>query len=363
MILQINHQTIDLQKILEPETTIPILEANEQTALQFCIDWLKGKEEFTLKTSGSTGTPKNISLKRQNMQWSAKATIKALQLQNVKKALICLPTQYIAGTMMLVRALEHHWDIYLTTPKANPLEQLPQNYQPDFTALVPTQLTNILQNTHTQHIAQKMQSILIGGAAIEETLIEQCQSIKTPIYSSYGMTETISHIALRRINGAEKTNYYITLPQVDIDQDERQCLKIKAQVTDNEWITTNDIVEVLPQKQGFRLLGRADNIINTGGIKIQPETIEKKIAHFLPPDTPFFITAIADSYWGNKVVLLIQSSQTIDLNTIKEKLKPILLPHEMPKEIHLFSPFLYTETGKIQRKTTTEAFLKTTKKC
>ena len=211
--LHINHKEIPFKEIQNqiPETTF------EKNIFNFCVDWLTGKEYFEIYTSGSTGKPKLIKIYRQQMQLSAQMTGEFLKLKKGDKALVCLNTEYIAGKMMLVRGLEIGMNLHIIEPSTNPFLNLPITTQIDFIALVPMQLQGILKSEPTRlPILQKMRAIIVGGAAVGQELERDLQLIKAPIYSTYGMTETITHIALKRLNGTKKNQYYKTLPKVSI---------------------------------------------------------------------------------------------------------------------------------------------------
>ncbi|MCS6821128.1 MAG: AMP-binding protein [Microscillaceae bacterium] len=338
--------------------------------LQFCKQWLTGQETFTLQTSGSTGKPKTIHLTRQQMQASAKLTQTALGLQQGMKCLVCLHTHYIAGMMMLVRALEIGMDIYFVPPSANPLEVLhkTQITHLDFASFVPLQLQTILQPSpqgqYYVNLLNQMQVILVGGAAVSAKLTQALQNLQVPVYQSYSMTETVSHIALQLLNTPQKQPYFQTLPNINIAQDERNCLIIEGEVTNYQKIITNDIVQLL-DKDKFIFLGRADNIVNSGGIKIQLETIEQTIEQIwqhLNYENRFFAFPLPDELLGQRIVLFVESTplQTIDYEQIK-KLFPTYFAQKyaIPKQIFVLERFIETPTQKIDKKRTVETYLQT----
>ena len=194
--------------------------------------------------------------------------------------LLNLSAKHIAGKMMLARAMEIGMEITFTPPSANPLEDINRGF--DFYAFVPLQLQNILKLTPEKvDSLNQAKAIIVGGAKISLELAQQIEKITAPVYATYGMTETVSHIAIQRINGENKDSYFHTLPTITTELDQRACLKIKAPVTNHEWLQTNDIARLHPN--GFELLGRIDNVINTGGLKVQAEKVENKVeAFFLP---------------------------------------------------------------------------------
>lgn len=289
------------------------------------------------------------------MSASARLTGQTLSLKPGDAALVCLNIHYIAGVMMLVRGLELNLPMTIVEPSANPLV----NFQPGhdlfaFTALVPLQLQTILEQTPEKlPVMNQMKAILVGGAATSPALEEALQLIQTPVYATYGMTETVSHVALRRLNGPQATDYFTALPEVTLGIDERGCLHITAAASNFQRIQTNDVVE-MPDAQHFRLLGRADSIINSGGIKIQPEPIERALQELLAQwnQSPrLFVAGLPDERLGQRVTAFIeQVSLTADQQLfLKESLAQQLGPYAAPKQFITVSTFRETPTGKIDR--------------
>ena len=324
----------------------------EQKALDFCQKWLAGQQEFILKTSGSTGEPKPIILTRNQMIASAKLTGKTFGLEEGDKALVCLNVEYIAGIMMLVRGMELGLKLTIVEPSGNPF-QLTNNQVFNFYAFVPLQIQTLLKNEKNRKILNVAKAIIIGGAAVNEVLENEIQNLEVPVYSTYGMTETVSHIAIRRMNGSNKSNNFQVLEGVKIGLDERNCLNIVAEASNNELIQTNDIVEILNENE-FKLIGRFDNIINSGGVKIQLEKVEKLIENEIKILTPnrFFAYGIPDEKLGQKLVLIVEGEEV--KSEIKElffkNIQAILSKYEVPKEIYFVKKFIETQTGKIDRK-------------
>lgn len=330
--------------------------------LKFCKQWLLGQTEFILHTSGSTGTPKPISIYRQQMEASARMTAQKLQLFENTKALVCLNADFIAGKMMLVRGMLHNWEIFIIEPNSlpfNALEIIFGNQAIDFVALVPLQLQQTLQQT-PEKIAtiNQLKAIILGGAAVSKSLAEDIQKYVTvPTYSTYGMTETVSHIALKKLN---QEAIFELLPNIEIATDNRNCLKIKGLVTNHEWLQTNDVVELhYNQSQiiGFQWIGRADNIINSGGIKIQLEKIEKEVEEIFMAEKinhRFFATGILDDLLGEKLVLVIEDAtwQMTKQTTFLANLKTKLSSYEVPKNLFFVEKFAETPTLKIDKNKT-----------
>ncbi|QKX06816.1 AMP-binding protein [Aquimarina sp. TRL1] len=320
-------------------------EVYEQEVGKFLLEWLDSNEYIIVYTSGSTGTPKAIKVFKLHMIQSALATGKFFKVGEGTTALLCLSATYIAGKMMLVRAMVLGWKLDIVPPKTNPLDTVYKQY--DFCAMVPLQLDNSLNRLHL------VKKLIVGGGAISENLKELIQGVKTKIYETYGMTETVSHIAARRVNPKKKKDvarFFKALPGITLGIDDRNCLTIKAPRLSNEAvIITNDVIELNSYKK-FIWKGRYDNVINSGGIKLYPEEIETKLQLLITKR--FFVSSVPDDALGDKVVLVVE--QTYD-ETIEEFLKEaianlkILSKYEVPKEIYFVTTFEETPTGKVQR--------------
>ncbi len=321
------------------------------TPSTFINAWQADKQKFTINTSGSTGTPKSITITRKQMLASIENTKKAFGLLKGDAALICINTAYIGGLMMLARSLEIGMEMTILEPAANPFTGISTKKHFDFIALVPLQLEAILNSSHA-HRLNSCKAIIIGGAAVNVHLLEKLQQATSPIYATYGMTETVSHIALKRLNGEKKADVFTAFDNVMLSQDDRGCLVIQGAITNHEKIITNDKVELLNGKQ-FNLLGRIDHVINSGGVKIQIEQLESKLANILKGNNfshPFFITSKLDEKLGEKVVLCLESENVLDTDKILSFLKLSLDKFEVPKEIIILSQFERTETGKVRRR-------------
>jgi O-succinylbenzoic acid--CoA ligase len=301
----------------------------------FLAEWFSDTKMLTVNTSGSTGKPKPINIQKRFMINSALATGSFFNLPKKTTALLCLPTNYIAGKMMLVRSMVLGWNLDVVEASSRPLKN-DKSY--NFVAMVPMQVQKSILDLH------KAKIILIGGGEIPQKLIETFSNIKSKIFQSYGMTETVTHIAVREIH-PNFSEFYTTLPQVKITTDNRNCLVINAPKVASVKIVTNDLVQVKNENQ-FKWLGRVDNTINSGGIKLIPEQIEGKLQKIIV--SPFFIHKKQDDLLGEKVVLIIQGEK--DKNLIK-RIKSIsdLNQYEKPKEIYFLDEFIYTKTDKINR--------------
>lgn len=326
----------------------------EREAVAFCREWLEGQPAFQLQTSGSTGTPKPIVLTRYQMETSARLTGDTFGLEPGDKALCCLNIRYIGGRMMLVRTLELDLDTWLVEPAAEPLRGL-EEIPFAFAAFVPLQLQTLLAHTDRYLSAlNRMKAIIVGGAAVSGALLEQLQVIQAPVYSTYGMTETVSHIAIQRLNGPDADGLFHALKGVDLSLDGRQCLAITAAASNHERIQTNDVAELFPDGS-FRLLGRFDNIINSGGIKIQLEKTEQlaetRLARFFP-DSRFFAWGFPDERLGQKLGLVVETTQIPDAEEILTELRGLFPPYQHPQLIRSISAFSETPSGKIDKRQT-----------
>jgi O-succinylbenzoic acid--CoA ligase len=305
----------------------------EKNIGKFLFEWLNNESFVFVQTSGSTGKPKKIVLQKTAMMASAKATGSFFNLQPKSTALLCLSADYIAGKMMLVRAITLGLHLDAVEPNSNPLE----NKKYDFVAMVPMQVANSLEQLHL------VETLLIGGTKVSYQLAESILKTNCKAFESYGMTETISHIAIKQI-GAKP---FTILPNVSISVDERNCLVIEALELSPNKISTNDIVEILNETQ-FILKGRIDNVINSGGVKIFPEEVEEKLAKYI--STPFFVASLPDEKFGEKLVLVLEGKSFEIENAIFSELSKF----QIPKEIVFVDKFVETETNKINRRKTLE---------
>jgi O-succinylbenzoic acid--CoA ligase len=326
----------------------------ETSTFEFIARWMSGEEVFKLTTSGSTGTPKEISVTRKQMVTSSQLTCTALSLHSDLNALVCLDTKFIAGKMMLVRCLETGMRIFAIDPCSNPLMRLPIDETMHFTAMVPLQVKTIIESSHP-HIFDQLSICIAGGANVSDELRSKLQKFTVNVYATYGMTETLSHVALQSLNGDSQSDFFQALPQIRLGVDDRQCLVINAPHFDQE-IVTNDIVD-LKNDHEFRWLGRYDNVINSGGLKISPEHVEQKIGKIftrLRIPNPFFVFALPDERLGQKAVLVVEEP-TLTLATIDSIYDSMLLtfsPYEIPRQIFQSDHFLYTPTSKVKRQDT-----------
>ena len=319
-------------------------------AIDIYEKWQNGETEFSIKTSGSTGKPKTIVLERKCIEASIKLTKNKFNLNEGDLFFCCLNIENIAGLMMMLRAFYLNAKILIVEPSSHPFEKLnnlsyilTNNRGRNFFAFVPLQLQNLLQNESDLAILKTSKAILVGGATVSETLKKEIHAARLPVFETYGMTETISHIATKDLRKGEY--FFRILKGVSIDTNHQNCLKIKAKTTGNTWIQTNDVVE-FRNKGSFILKGRIDNIINSGGVKIQLEEIERVISHNLDFKNRFFCFGIPDEKLGQKLILVIESKEKI---IQKSKLSAIFTKFEVPKEIYFIEKFFETSSAKIDK--------------
>lgn len=336
------------------------LPAYAREVLNFCHQWLHGATVFHQQTSGSTGKPKQIVVSREQMIASARMTARALGLQAGDRALLCLSAAYIAGKMMLVRAMETGMAVEAVPPTSQPLAHTRE--APDFIAVVPLQMKAMLDSGAEDIYQQlnRMKAIIVGGAPVSSSLEEAVdRTLRCPVYSTYGMTETVSHVALRRLNGSAKSGYFQVLPGIEVRQDARGCLMLRGAVTQHEWLTTNDVVE-MQDGQHFRWRGRADHVINSGGVKIHTEELEKKLEagiQLLGQGRQYFVAGLEDDKLGQKVCLFVEGEtpNATLLRKLQNWWQQHLSAYERPKEIFFLSRFVYTPNGKISRSKSMQA--------
>lgn len=313
----------------------------------FLKDWLSDDLDIELFTSGSTGVPKKIIVNKSAMVYSAQRTLNFFHLKKGAKALLCLSTDYIAGKMMVVRALVGGLHLIAHGVDSNPLKHLKEEI--DFAALVPTQAKECFE--HSQDQFKLVKTIILGGAKVDWELAQKMNQVSSECWETYGMTETVSHIALRRI-ALEPNTPFCLLPGIEIRQDDRSCLVIEPSDINQYRLVTNDIVELKSENE-FVLKGRYDNVINTGGLKLFPEELEGKLSKKLDQD--FIFCGIPDSKWGESVVLVIESNVSLKFD---ESIYSTLKKYEKPKNVYFLESFPRTESGKIQRSKIKEIILK-----
>lgn len=328
-------------------------------SLRFCQDWLCGQTSFELKTSGSTGTPKTIRVQRTQMEVSARATQGFFRIAAQPRLLCCLNTAMVAGNMMIVRGMLWDADIYLVNPTADPFSanKLPERF--DFVSMVPLQVETCLNNPRGLQKLFGIKHLLIGGAGLSPTLFDKIKEQKLNAYQSFGMTETVSHFALAKIEG--ENLLYRTLPGVKIGTDDSGKLWVKAPMAIEPLLQTNDLVEMVDE-DSFFWKGRADFTINSGGVKIQPEILESQIQPYIQSvmgEVSFFIGGKDDARLGQKTVLILETGQISDSQTesLLSLFQRNIPKYQLPKEIFCVREFVRTSSGKINRVKTLEKTL------
>ncbi len=332
---------------------IDFVDVSHPELSDFIREWFGESGIIYIKTSGSTGLPKLIGLKRSHMINSARSAGEYFDLPNRSRALLCLPLTYVAGRMMLVRAMVLGWHLDVISAESEP--NLNPEKQYDFSAMVPLQLYNSIKRI------TNIKTLIVGGGKVSSALLEKVKAVDTRIFATYGMTETITHIAVSPLNKAAGLNgndlSYQALANVTFSIDNRQCLVIEAKHVSDEIIITNDVVTLF-SKTSFEWLARFDNVINSGGLKFFPEQIEKKLEALV--EKPFFISGLKDKALGERMVLFVEGdkiqSLLINLKEYQKKYPERLSKKEIPREIYFVKSFQRTETNKINRKATLKSY-------
>ena len=309
---------------------------------EFLEEWNNPSLYVHVQTSGSTGAPKPMLVEKQRMLNSARITCDFLGLHEGDTALLCMSLDYIAGKMMVVRSIERGLKLITVPPSGHPLSPLSTLHSPlDFAAMVPMQVYNSLQVPEECERLKQIRHLIIGGGAIDDVLAAALKTFPNHVWSTYGMTETLSHIALRRLNGPDASEYYTPFPSVKVSLNEEGCLVIDAPLVCPERLVTNDIAELSAGR--FRILGRKDNVICSGGIKIQIEMVERQLRPHL--QTPFLITKRPDAKFGEAVVLLTEGA----VDEARAVCERILPKYHHPRVYLHVDQIPLTETGKPAR--------------
>ncbi len=315
------------------------------TLNDFLDEWNNPKNTVEVQTSGSTGVPKCIRVEKQRMLNSARITCDFLGLKAGDTALLCMPLDYIAGKMVVVRSIERQLRLTSVEPSGHPLKDISTSF--DFAAMVPMQVYNSLQVAEEREKLRTIKHLIIGGGPINDDLQQQLSSFPNNVWSTYGMTETLSHIALRRLNGENASLWYTPFNTVSISLNTNGCLVIEAPLVHEGRLETHDRAEIRDGK--FRILGRLDNVINSGGIKIQAEEVEEMLRPHIK--VPYLISKCRDEKFGEVVVLLTECP---DLSLVKEICCDILPKFWQPKHYLYTSHIPLTGTEKPARKAAEE---------
>lgn len=336
------------------------------TVNDFLQEWNSPSETLLVHTSGSTGKPKPMWVEKQRMLNSAHITCDFLGLRPGDSALLCMSLDYIAGKMIVVRSIERKLRLFSVKPSGHPLsdESLAKMVEMDFdfVAMVPMQVYNTLQVPQERERLSRIKHLIIGGGAIDDALAEELRSLPGAVWSTYGMTETLSHIALRRLNGEEASEWYQPFDSVGVSLNSDGCLVIDAPLVCSEPLVTNDIAEIKQQETSshssdassslktssphvlFRIKGRKDNVICSGGIKIQIEEVENLLRQHL--DAPFLLAKKKDEKFGEIAVLVTESG---DLEGVEAICRQVLPKYWVPRQYLHFDQLPMTETGKPKR--------------
>jgi len=316
----------------------------KEKLFSFLQEWLNENVQITLKTSGSTGPPKLMRIEKQRMLKSARMTGQFFCLKPGMKALLCLSPEFIAGKMMVIRAMELGLDLVTTSLDANPLENLNQTV--DFAAMVPLQVAHVLK--HQPEKFDFIKTLIIGGGAVPAGIEEDLQKIFTACWHTYAMTETLSHVALRPINGPQKSEWFTPMQGVEVSLDHRSCLVVNASAVAEGLVVTNDLVEMTGQQ--FRVLGRIDDVVISAGHKLHPAQIEQKLSKLI--HTPFFLAGEDHPEAGQILVLYLEGKfSNQETNDLCFQVEALLEVQEVPRKIVSIPEFRYLDSGKIDRRT------------
>lgn len=311
----------------------------------FLQRWFDESDYIAVHTSGSTGTPKTIQVEKSKMMQSARLTCEYLGLKESDSALLCMNLLYIGAMMVVVRSLICGLNLIVRKPSGHPLADV--EIPPTFAAMVPMQVYNTLENAAEREKLEKIKTLIIGGGSIDPKLEKKIKNLSGNIYSTYGMTETLSHIALRRLNGEKTSLHYMPFKTVHLSVANDDALVINAPLICDQPLYTNDIVRLYPDGS-FVVLGRKNNTINSGGIKIQPEEDERLLQPII--DVPFAITSVSDEKLGEAAILLLEPVSEEKLDDIKAAMRRILPPYHIPHTIVTIQKLPLAGNGKINRK-------------
>lgn len=314
----------------------------EEKVIFFINEWVSPSEKVKVQTSGSTGIPKVFEIEKSKMLNSAKMTCRFLGLREGNTALLCLPVEYISGKMMIVRSFQSKLKLLVANPALKPLENF--SSQVDFCAMTPLQVENSLDKIHL------IKNLIIGGAQVSESLKLKIKnkfndlSSETKIFETYGMSETLSHIALKEIFPASE-EYFTLFKSVDITKDERDCLQISAPLLNSDVLQTNDVVELKNEHQ-FKFLGRLDNIINSGGAKIFPEELEKLVKKEIASEVVFL--GMKDEVLGQKLIAVVEGNHDQSILDVFKDI-PFTKKFHHPKDILFVPQIPRTPNNKVNR--------------
>lgn len=309
---------------------------------EFVSDWQSDSPTLLVHTSGSTGKPKPMLVEKRRMEASARITCGFLGLRAGDTALLCMPLDYIAGKMVVVRSLVWGLRLVAVEPSGHPLKGLTES--PTFAAMVPMQVYNSLKVEEERRLLRGITHLIIGGGAVNSDMAEELRGFPNAVWSTYGMTETLSHIALRRLSGAEASEWYEPFDGVGVTTNADGCLVIDAPAVCAQPLVTNDIAEIAPDGRRFRIRGRRDNVVCSGGLKLQIEEMEARLQPHL--NVPYMISKCPDDKFGEAVVLL---AVTDDMESVREVCRKHMPRYEQPRYFLAVSELPMTPTGKPAR--------------
>ncbi len=371
-----NHPKLELDAIYNSDPPFE-LSAYEKEVVVFIRAWNKGQEVFPISTSGTTGNPTRTNFRREQLERSAELTAERFELRAGQTLLLCLGMNYVAGIMMLVRGLHLKMNVLVAEPGTDSLQtlQIQQDQSIEFAAFVPMQIEALLSHSQSRNNLKRIKKVLIGGASVSSELhakLEELNPLDSIFFHSYSMTETLTHVAIKTLNGAAKSRYYVALAGVELEMDERNCLIARSPVNDMQSVITNDIIEFKDEdRTRFEWKGRWDNVINSGGHKVHAETVEAELLKLNNSGNAFFVSGIPNPIYGEKVVLFAERSFGLVVgdnmlekafpSEFSDTLKSVVHSYAIPKSIVIIENFSRTESGKIQRKKTVNNWLKDVK--
>ena len=320
----------------------------KEVFLRFIEIWTSDNKSITFHSSGTTGSKKSIAFTREHLTRTALLSIRFFGLTAGDRVLLPLAPEYIASRMMLIRAMIAGLNVKVVKATSNPLMNMPDTTF-DFALFVPLQIKEMITNSTTIHKVNAIRKIIIGGAPIPEETQGILVNMKNDVYETFGMTETASHIALRKLSGTDLLPYFTTMEGITVSNDEQGRLVVHAPMLSPDNLVTNDCAEVIDDKT-FRWLGRYDHLINSGGFKINPELLEEKLEHALKME--IMVAGIPDENLGERLVMVMKGSpdEPFAVGHIRSVLRKILHPYEIPKEFYIHSPFKKNPNGKLLRR-------------
>ncbi len=309
---------------------------------EFVSDGQSDSPTVVVHTGGSAGKPEPMLVEKRRMEASARITCGFLGLRAGDTALLCMPLDFIAGKMVVVRSLVWGLRLVAVEPSGHPLKGLTES--PTFAAMVPMQVYNSLKVEEERRLLRDIKHLIIGGGAVNSDMAEELRGFPNAVWSTYGMTETLSHIALRRLSGAEASEWYEPFDGVGVTTSADGCLVIDAPAVCAQPLVTNDIAEIAPDGRRFRIRGRRDNVVCSGGLKLQIEEMEARLQPHL--NVPYMISKRPDDKFGEAVVLL---AVTDDMESVCEVCRKHMPRYEQPRYFLAVSELPMTSTGKPAR--------------